>query len=236
MSLKFWQEFILFLKVRCERACLLVRKRTFCTGRTVVGIKTLGGGSAAAMAPKARRRLAVHPKGALVLALVLALSILAGVEAQTTTAAPVAQAPVTTPVPTCPGTRLKDYLFGGAIGIACDSRPIYRPVTRTAVGRESSCQASQNLWSGSHTLCTLPAVGAPGHDGERTDTICSVPVHRSQHQASAYRNARLVSAVFLCECLALRGSGPSFHPATRGMRMAVTVTQSGGACIGRTSG
>ena len=36
-------------------------------------------------------------------ALVLALSLLVGAGAQTTTT------PATTPVPTCPGSRLKDY-------------------------------------------------------------------------------------------------------------------------------
>lgn len=79
-------------------------------------------------------------------ALVLALSLLVGAGAQTTTT------PATTPVPTCPGSRLKDYLFSGATGIACDSKPFYRPVIRTAVGREPSCQAWLSCKSGSHGL------------------------------------------------------------------------------------
>lgn len=69
--------------------------------------------------------------------LLLGLSLLAYAGAQSTTAAPSATAapapPATTPVPTCPGTLLKDYIFDGATGIECDSRERYRAVIQGSV-------------------------------------------------------------------------------------------------------
>ena len=55
----------------------------------------------------------------------LGLSLLSFAEAQTTTAA---ATPAQTPVPRCPGSRLKDYIFYGATGIECDTKSTYRAV------------------------------------------------------------------------------------------------------------